>query len=67
MIENQDVKDFNIADVQEAALPVVDMDTPLERLKHYINKDNGAVLTRDDSGQYHILTKYDVLNAFSKG
>ena len=31
------------------------------------NKDNGAVLTRDESGQYSILTKYDILNAFSKG
>jgi len=67
LIENNDVKDFNIADVTEGALPVVDMDTAVERLSHYINKDNGAVLTRDDSGQYHILTKYDVLDALSKG
>jgi cystathionine beta-synthase len=53
--------------VKEAALPTVEMDIPLERLKHYINKENGAVLSKDDSGQYHILTKYDVLDAFSKG
>jgi cystathionine beta-synthase len=61
------VRDFNIGDVKETALPMVEMDMPLERLKHYISKENGAVLTKDDSGQYHILTKYDVLNAFSKG
>lgn len=67
MIENQDLKDFNAGDIKEAALPEVAMDMPLERLKHYINKDNGAVIAKDDSGQYHILTKYDVLNAFSKG
>jgi cystathionine beta-synthase len=56
-----------VADVTEHALPVVEMDTALERLTHYINKDNGAVLARDESGQYTILTKYDILNAFSKG
>lgn len=67
LIENTDVKDFYVADVKEAALPVVDMSIPLERLTHYITKDNGAILTKDESGQYHILTKYDILNAFSKG
>ncbi len=66
MIDNHDVKDFNVADVKEAAMPIVDMDTPLDRLSHYINKDNGAILAKDDSGQHHILTKYDIINALSK-
>jgi len=67
LMEDISVKDVNVADVQEKPLPVVDIATPLERLSHYINKENGAVLVRDESGQYHIITKYDVLNAFSKG
>ena len=29
-------------------------------------KENGAVLIKDDSGQYHILTQYDVLEVLSK-
>ena len=67
MMEDANVRDFNIGDVKEHALPLVEMDIPLERLSHYINKDNGAVLVKDESGQHHILTKYDVLNALSKG
>ncbi len=67
LIEQADVRDMLVADVMDKPLPVVGRDTPLERLTSYINKDNGAVLTRDDSGQYSILTKYDILNAFSKG
>lgn len=67
LIEEVDVRDQLVADVMDEPIPVVDLDTPLERLTHYINKDNGAVLTRDESGQYSILTKYDILNAFSKG
>src|ERR1700761_852420 len=67
LIENNDLRDQMVADAKEKPIPVVDMDTPVERLTHFINKDNGAVLTRDESGQYTILTKYDILNAFSKG
>lgn len=66
MIDNSDVKDFTVADVMEGAMPVVDMGMQLDRLSNYINKDNGAVLTQDESGQYHILTKYDIINALSK-
>lgn len=66
LIENSDVKESDIATVKENALPVVEMDTTVERLSNYINKENGAVLAKDESGEYHILTKYDVLNAFSK-
>ncbi|MCB0697134.1 MAG: cystathionine beta-synthase, partial [Chitinophagaceae bacterium] len=66
MIDNHDVKDFNVADVMEAPMPVVEMSLPLDRLSSAIGKDNGAVLAKDDSGQYHILTKYDIINALSK-
>ena len=67
LIENTGLREQLVGDVKEHALPEVDMDTPLERLTHYITKENGAVLTKDESGQYNILTKYDILNAFSKG
>lgn len=67
LIEIPDVRDYNVADVKEKALPEVDMDTALDRLTHYINKENGAILTKDESGEYNILTKYDILDAFSKG
>lgn len=66
MIDNQDVKDYNVADAMEEALPVVELEMPIERLSNYINKENGAVLAKDDSGQHHILTKYDIINALSK-
>lgn len=66
MMDNHDVKDFNVADVMEHALPIVELGMQLDRLSNYINKDNGAVLAQDESGQYHILTKYDIINALSK-
>ena len=35
-----------------------------EKLSHLINRENGAVLAKDDAGSYHIVTKYDVIQAF---
>lgn len=66
MIENSNVKDAAIKTVKEAALPLIDMNLPVEKLTGMMNKANGAVLTKDESGEYHILTQYDVLTALSK-
>jgi cystathionine beta-synthase len=50
----------------EPAFPVVSFDTPVERLSNLINKDNGAVLAKDEKGDYHIVTKYDVIQSLAK-
>ena len=55
-----------MASVIEPSFPLVEFTTPVEKLSTLINKENGAVLSKDDTGNYHIVTKYDVLNALSK-
>ncbi len=59
----QDIKQKKITEVLEPAYPIVAFDTPLERISSLINKENGAVLAKDDSGDYHIVTKYDVIQS----
>jgi cystathionine beta-synthase len=63
MTGTTDLKSKKIAEVLEKPYPVVGFDTPLERLSSLINRENGAVLGKDDSGNYHIVTKYDVIQA----
>ncbi len=58
-----DIKNKKIAEVLEKPYPVISFDTPLERLSSLITRENGAVLAKDDSGDYHIVTKYDVIQA----
>lgn len=58
-----DIKNETIARVIEPAFPIVDFLTPVEKLKTLITKENGAVLGKDDAGNYHIITKYDVIQA----
>jgi cystathionine beta-synthase len=65
LTNGQDIKQKKIKEVLEPAYPIVAFDTPLERISSLINKDNGAVLAKDDSGNYHIVTKYDVIQALA--
>jgi cystathionine beta-synthase len=63
MTNGSDIKGKKIAEVLEKPYPIVSFDTPLERLSTLITRENGAVLGKDDSGNYHIVTKYDVIQA----
>lgn len=63
LIDQPDLKEAAVETVMHKAFPVVSMDTPIEKLSVYINKENGAVLTNDESGNYHIVTKYDIIQA----
>jgi cystathionine beta-synthase len=58
-----DIKNKKITEVLEKPYPIVSFDTPLERLSSLITRENGAVLAKDDSGNFHIVTKYDVIQA----
>ncbi|RAJ06840.1 cystathionine beta-synthase [Chitinophaga skermanii] len=63
LIDHPDIKDALIKNVMQPAFPTVSLETPIEKLSVYINKENGAVLAADDSGNYHIVTKYDIIQA----
>ncbi|NML23216.1 pyridoxal-phosphate dependent enzyme [Pseudoflavitalea sp. G-6-1-2] len=63
VFSNPDIRSAKVETVMEPAFPVVDFNAPLEKLRSLINKDNGAVLGKDDAGNFHIVTKYDVIQA----
>jgi cystathionine beta-synthase len=66
MLHNPDIKSAPVRTVLEKPYPEVSFDTPVERLSNYINKENGAILSKDDSGLYQIVTKYDIIQSLSK-
>jgi cystathionine beta-synthase len=63
VFSNPDIKSESVNNVMERPFPIVEFDTPLERLSTLINKENGAVLSKDEAGNFHIVTKYDVIQA----
>ncbi|MCA0398046.1 MAG: pyridoxal-phosphate dependent enzyme [Bacteroidetes bacterium] len=66
IFEDGDTKNAAVSTVMEAPFPVVDFFTPVEKLSTLIHRENGAVISRDEAGNYQILTKYDVLQALGK-
>jgi cystathionine beta-synthase len=66
LFSNAAIKQADVLSVLEPAFPIVDFLTPIEKLSTLINKENGAVLGKDELGYFHILTKYDVLQALGK-
>ncbi len=66
IFSNPDLKNQTVESVMEHPYPEVAFDTPLERLSNLITRENGAVLAKDEAGEYHIVTKYDVIKSLAK-
>jgi cystathionine beta-synthase len=66
ILSGLDIKTSTVLDVAEINYPLVAFDTPVEKLSTLITKENGAVMSKDDLGTYHIVTKYDVIQALGK-
>ena len=66
ILNDVDIKNRPIQHLMEKPYPEVSFDTRVERLSTFITKENGAVLSKDESGTYHIVTKYDIIQSLSK-
>jgi len=66
ILANPAIKEQSVAEVLEKPYPVVAFDTPLERLSSLITRENGAVLSKDEAGNYQIVTKYDIIQGLAK-
>lgn len=60
---SNEADETKVSDVMGPAFPEVNINTALKSLNQYINRKNPAVITKDEKGQWHIITKYDVIQA----
>lgn len=66
ILNDTNVKSQTVESVMETKYPEVAFDTPVERLSAFINKEIGAVLSKDETGAFHIVTKYDIIQSLAK-
>jgi cystathionine beta-synthase len=66
IIEDASLKNTLVSNVMEKPYPEVAFETAVEKLTQFITKENGAVLSKDESGTYHIVTKYDIIQSLTK-
>ena len=66
ILNNPDIKKSTVESAMEKPYPYVAFDMAVERLSSFISKEIGAVLSKDESGLQHIVTKYDIIQSLSK-
>lgn len=66
ILSDPEIKDQTVESVLEKEYPVVGFDTSVEKLSKLISKQSGAVLSKDDTGDFHIVTKYDIIQSLAR-
>ncbi|PKQ70372.1 cystathionine beta-synthase [Raineya orbicola] len=65
LIEKPDIKDAPVRDVMNPPFKFVGLDNSLDVLASLIDKDNKALLVRDEENKVHIITQADLLAAMT--
>ncbi|HEX8545597.1 MAG TPA: cystathionine beta-synthase [Cytophagaceae bacterium] len=65
-IEDPSLKNKPVSDVMDQPFTFVGLDNTVDVLSSLINKENSALLVRDDKNEIHIITQSDLLMAISK-
>lgn len=65
MIDDASLIDKPVGMVMEKALPIVKTGTKVEELSKLINKETPAVLVELESGDFHIITRHDLIAAMA--
>ncbi len=63
LLGKPELKNNLIESLMQAPFPFVDANMPLEDVSKMINKENNAVMVKDEKGNPHIITKHDIIQA----
>lgn len=62
-IVDKNISEKPIREIMGKPYPIVKKSAKLEEISKLINKENQAVLVDLENGNYHIITKYDIISA----
>lgn len=65
LLKNRDWMHAKVHEVMQGPFPIVSPQASLEEVSSRITKENNAVLMMDMGGNWHIITRYDVISALS--
>jgi len=65
IMEDPNAKDAKVGQLMDKPMQFVSVDTTLDVLSSMLNKNNKALLVRDDSHLVHIITQHDILKAMT--
>jgi cystathionine beta-synthase len=65
LVDNPNLRDMPVSSVMQAPLPIVKSTTPMDVVSKLINKEVPAVLVEMENGNFHILTKHDIIQSIA--
>jgi len=65
IINDPVAKESTVGDLMDKPMQFVAQDTTLDVLSSMLNKNNKALLVRDDADRVHIITQHDILKAMT--
>lgn len=65
LIDNPDIRSQPVSEIMDPSFQFVAMDNTLDVLSSLINKENKALLVRDEKNEVHIITQSDLLMAMT--
>ena len=63
LLKNNDLKVESVKHVMQEPFPVVRHDDSIENISKLITRENSAVMVMDIGGNWHIITKFDIIDA----
>jgi cystathionine beta-synthase len=66
LLKNRDLMQSQVKEVMRKPFPIVSYSDTIDHVSSLIIKDNNAVLMMDLGGNWHIITRYDVIGAMSE-
>ncbi|GAB4335622.1 MAG: pyridoxal-phosphate dependent enzyme [Flammeovirgaceae bacterium] len=66
LVEDPTVKNLTVGEIMDKPFTFVGLDNTIDSLSSLINKENKALLVRDENEEVHIITQHDLLLAMSK-
>ena len=65
LIDDPEIKEKNVSEVMEKAFQFVPVNTTLDVLSSMINRENPAVMVRDEASRPRIITQHDLLESIA--
>jgi cystathionine beta-synthase len=65
IINDPSIKDKSVGEIMDNPMQVVALDSTLDVLSSLLNKNNKALLVRDEQDKAHIITQHDILKAMT--
>lgn len=65
VLADPELKHRKVSDVMDKPMPFVALDSTLDVLSSMLNKNNKALLVRDEAQKVHIITQHDILKSLS--